>query len=209
MSFWVVGHDYCKTAADAGADYYSNSGANYHYETEPSPDASVPDASDASAADSGEDSAPDAASDAPPEDASGDSASSSDAASDASSDAADSAPACVSCGTTVTFFGNTSAFVSANGNPVTLMGGTVPVGNTLSAVTQTYPKGSATVHLVYATNASFTGATDVVMTYDINQPVPNNDQWYTVLPMQNAGTDGLLVRCRPPTVATPARTTLE
>jgi hypothetical protein len=34
VSFWVVGHDYCKTDADAGADYYSNGGSNYHYETQ-------------------------------------------------------------------------------------------------------------------------------------------------------------------------------
>ena len=34
VQFWVVGHDYCKTLAEAGPDYYSNSGGNYHYETQ-------------------------------------------------------------------------------------------------------------------------------------------------------------------------------
>ena len=61
-------------------------------------------------------------------------------------------------------------------------------GETVSAITQTYPKGSAAAHLVYSTSSTFMPATDVVMTYDTNQPDPSNDQWYAILPVQPAGT---------------------
>jgi hypothetical protein len=110
-------------------------------------------------------------------------------AEDASSsvDASDAAPACVACGTTMSFLGNTAAFVSGTATSVSLTGGTVPDGDTVSAITQTYPQGSAaSVHVVYATSSSFANATDVVMTFD--HTTGNNDQWYTVLPVQPAST---------------------
>jgi hypothetical protein len=107
---------------------------------------------------------------------------------DASSfDASDAAPACVSCGTTMTFLGNTAAFVSGTCTSVSLTGGTVPDGDTVSAITQTYPQGSAaSVHVVYATSSTFANAADVVMTFDHTSG--NNDQWYTILPAQPAST---------------------
>jgi hypothetical protein len=154
---------------------------------------SPPDAADSGSEDAGEDSS--AGEDAAAIDSGGEDAGASvnddagDASEDASEDASDGAVACVSCGSTVTYLGGAAGFVSSSGSPVTLTGGgTVPDGDALSVVVQTYPKGSAAVHAVYATSSSFSGATDVVMTYDTNQPNPSNDQWYVILPVQSAST---------------------
>jgi hypothetical protein len=192
VAFWVQGHDVCGLAADAGPHYYSNSSANYHYETVAAEagaaDSGIPDAGpseDASDSatpfDSGNTGSEDSGS---AEDATRGPDSSDGAATDSAADVENDAPSCVaSCATALTFLGVTSAY--AMGTPVTLTGGTVPAGESLTAVTQTYPKGTAaSVHVVYATNSSFTGASDVTMTFDTNQPNPNNDQWYGIIPAQ-------------------------
>ena len=109
-----------------------------------------------------------------------------DSGDDSSSDAA---AACVSCGSTVTFFGNTAGFVSVGGASVNIQGGTVPDGNTVSITAQTYPEGSVKaghVHVVYSTDPAFTSQVDAPMTFD--KQTNNNDQWYVILPAQPAST---------------------
>jgi hypothetical protein len=89
---------------------------------------------------------------------------------------------------TVTFLGNTEAFVTG-GARVALQSGTVPDGATVSITTQTYPQNSVTAgnaHLVYATDQNFTTQIDVPMTFD--HQAGNNDQWYAVVPVQPANT---------------------
>jgi hypothetical protein len=134
------------------------------------------------------------ASDASPssDDDAGDASPSDIDASDASpdgDDASDAALACTSCGMSVSFLGNTAAFVSGTATSVPLQGGTVPDGATVSIITQTYPEGAVTAgnaHVIYATDSSFTTQLDAPMTFD--HQTGNNDQWYVVLPAQPANT---------------------
>jgi hypothetical protein len=190
-------------ASDAGSEVDANDGSASLPSDAGDADASVVDAGDASitTSDAGADAGADAGiPDAGTEDSSlptdasvstdaSDATTSEDAGfEDADSvDASDAAPACVSCGTTMTFLGNTAAFVTGTSTSVSLTGGTAPDGDTVSAITQTYPQGSAaSVHVVYATSSTFANATDVVMAFDHTSG--NNDQWYTILPSQPAST---------------------
>jgi len=92
------------------------------------------------------------------------------------------------CTGPLSFLGNTNAYV--NGTAMAdITNGTAAAGMPVTIVTQTYPPGSASdVHVVYtkSTDPGFTMKTDAVMIYD--KFTMNNDQWYSIIPAQTAGT---------------------
>jgi hypothetical protein len=84
------------------------------------------------------------------------------------------------------FLGNSDAFITGTGTHVGLRGGGAQAGTSVSAITQTFPTGEASVHLIYSVNdRSFANAVDLLMIYDHLQG--NNDQWYAIIPAQAAG----------------------
>ncbi len=95
------------------------------------------------------------------------------------------------CSGALSFFGNLSAYENKNGTGVQIANdnATITAGDTVSITIQTYPPGSASdVHLVYtkSTDPGFTMAIDSELAYD--KFTMNNDQWYTIMPGQFAGT---------------------
>lgn len=94
------------------------------------------------------------------------------------------------CTAALSFIGNTASFQTGTGNQVGLFNGTAPSTNSVSAITQTFPHGSAKeVHLIYSLNDSmFKNPVDLLMMPDPNAPMGNNDQWYAIIPKQPSGT---------------------
>lgn len=94
------------------------------------------------------------------------------------------------CTAMLSFIGNTAAFQTGTGTQVGLFNGTAPSTNSVSAITQTFPHGSAKeVHLVYSLNdPQFKTPVDIKLMPDPNAPMGNNDQWYGIIPKQSAGT---------------------